>query len=369
MRRPEKKRAKKGRRPSGGLAGRAKLALRLSAVALTLALLTAAAVQMHYRSYIKQPVLEQGQSHTLVIPRNTTWPEVVSILERSGLVERPSYFEYWARRRHLPAAVKAGTYELAGPMTLSELDDVLREGGLVEETEVTFPEGLTIFHMADRVDRAGLASRKEFLRAARDEELLAEAGIEADSFEGYLFPDTYRFRKGASVDEIIKRLNGRWQAVWMSLEGQFGEQMESLADEYGFDRHQFVTFASIVERETSLNEERDLIARVFYNRLDSDMRLQTDPTCVYGEETYDKVPTPQMCKDKLNRYSTYVIDGLPPGPIANPGRASLSAALNPSAKPEATRYLFFVARRDGTGRHHFSETYAEHRRAIRQFLK
>ncbi|QDG54716.1 endolytic transglycosylase MltG [Persicimonas caeni] len=346
-----------------------KLALRLAAVALAVAMMVLGAVYLHYRSYVRSPVLEEGESVTLVIPKNTAWPQVVSILERADLVRRSTYFEYWARRRHLPPAVKAGTYELSGPLGLPELASKLREGGKVDETVVTFPEGLTIFHMADRVERLGLASRDEFLRAARDKQALQKAGIDADSFEGYLFPDTYRFRKGTSAAKIVERMHGRWKVIWMALEKQHAERKKALAEKYEFDRHDFVTLASLVERETSADGERDLIARVFLNRLDRDMRLQTDPTCVYGEETYDKVPRPKYCKDKLNRYSTYVIDGLPPGPIANPGRGSLQAALDPSDEEDAKGYLFFVARRDGTMRHYFSKTFAEHKKAIRRFLK
>lgn len=346
-----------------------KLVLRLCAVALAVAMMVLGAVYLHYRSYVRAPVLDEGDEITVVIPKNTAWPQVVSILERAGLVERSTYFEYWARRRHLPPAVKAGTYELSGPMDLGALSDKLREGGKVDETVVTFPEGLTIFHMADKVERMGLASREEFLRAARDEAALDEAGIEADTFEGYLFPDTYRFRKGTSAAEIIERMHARWRAVWTALTQEHAENKKRLAEKYDFDQHDFVTLASLVQRETSVPAESDMIARVFLNRLDRDMRLQTDPTCVYGEETYDKIPHPKYCKDKLNRYSTYVIDGLPPGPIANPGRVSLQAALDPSQESDAKAYLFFVARRDGTMRHYFSKTFAEHKKAIRRFLK
>jgi UPF0755 protein len=349
--------------------GLGKLLLRLCAVGLVVAIVVLSGLYLHYRSFVRAPALDQGERVTLVIPKNTAWPQVVTLLERANLVDRVTYFEYWARRRHLPAAVKAGTYELEGPLSLADLDKHLREGGRVDETRVTFHEGLTIFHMADRVEEQGLVARDDFLRAARDEQALQKAGLDADSFEGYLFPDTYRFRKGTSAEEIISRMHGRWQAVWMALEQQHAEQKAALEEAYDFDRHDIVTLASIVERETSVDQERDVIARVFLNRIDRDMRLQTDPTCVYGEETYDEVPRPKHCKDPLNRYSTYVIDGLPPGPISNPGRASMAAALSPSAKPEAKGYLFFVARRDGTLRHYFSKTFAEHKRAIRRFLR
>jgi UPF0755 protein len=347
----------------------ARIALRLCALGLALAMAVLGAVYLHYHAYIGEPVLEAGETKTLVIPRSTAWPRVVDILERDRLVTRPAYFEYWARRRHLPAAVKAGTFELVGPLSLEELAAKLREGGRFDETTVTFPEGLSIFHLADLVEKLGLVDRSAFLRAARDEEALAEAGLEAESFEGYLFPDTYRFRKGTSAAEIVAKLHARWRVMWAALSEKHADSMARVAEKFDFDVKDFVTLASIVQRETSLASESPVIARVFYNRLERDMRLQTDPTCVYGPETYDEVPTPEHCKDPLNRYSTYVIDGLPPGPISNPGEASLEAVLDPSANPEAKEYLFFVARRDGSRGHYFSETYAEHKRAIRRYLR
>lgn len=363
------KTSSKKSKSTGPSAGPGQIALRLCAIALAVSLVILGGVYLHYRTFVASPVLAEGDSATLVIPKDTAWPRVVAILERDGLVEHPTYFEYWARRRHLPAAVKAGTYELAGPLSLEELAAKLREGGKVDETTVTLPEGLTIFHMADRLEELGMVDREDFLRAARDEQALEAAGIDGDSFEGYLFPDTYRFRKGTSASEIVARLHARWQAVWLALTQEHADQIAKLEEKFDFDRRDFVTLASLVERETSADVERPLIARVFLNRLERDMRLQTDPSCVYGEDTYDEIPNPTLCKDPMNRYSTYVIDGLPPGPISNPGRASLEAALTPSAKPEAKRYLFFVARRDGTHRHFFSKTFAEHRRAIRRFLK
>lgn len=347
----------------------AKMALRVCALLLGLVIVLLGAVYTHYQAYIKKPALAAGASKTLVIPRGSAWPQVVEILKAEHLVGRPAYFEYWARRRHLPAAVKAGSYELAGPLSLTELAEILREGGRFDETTVTFPEGLTIFHLADLVQRLGLADRDQFLRAARDKIALAEAGIDAESFEGYLFPDTYRFRKGTPAHEIIARLHQRWVTMWETLSAKHAVSMAEITEEYEFDRHDFVTLASLVQRETSLRSESDVIARVFFNRIDRGMRLQTDPTCVYGEQTYKEIPRPEFCKDPMNRYSTYIIKGLPPGPIANPGQVSLEAALDPSDAPEAKKYLFFVARRDGSRGHHFTKTFAAHKRAIRRHLR
>lgn len=366
-RKTKKKRPAAPKTPAG--ASRGQVALRLAAILLMLIMAGLGAVYLHYQAFLAKPVLEDGQTRTLVIPRDTAWPEVVEILTRDRLIARPAYFEYWARRRHLPAAVKAGTFRLAGPLDLEQLDELLREGGRFDETVVTFPEGMTIFHLADLVDELGLVDRAAFLRAARDPQALAEAGIGAESFEGFLFPDTYRFRKGSSAEEIVETLHRRWQIVWDALAEKHADSMAILSEEYDFERIDFITLASIVQRETSIRSESHLIARVFYNRLTRGMRLQTDPTCVYGEETYKKVPRPADCKDPLNRYSTYIIEGLPPGPISNPGQAALEGVLNPSDTPESKEYLFFVARRDGSRGHYFSKTFGEHKRAIRRYLR
>ena len=360
-----------GRSKTKGKSGStlARLALGLGVFVLVALVGAAAALYVHYRAYVARPVLKAGEMRTVVIPKGTPWPRVITLLEQAELVGYRHYFDLWARRQELPPRVKAGTYHLAGPMDLSALAAALEQGGAVEEVAVTIPEGWTIFDIADRLDATGLVGREAFLRAARDPAALAAAGVEAESFEGYLFPDTYRFRQGTSAEAIVDRLHDRWREIWEPLAAEHAASRQALGQAYGFDRHDFVTLASLVERETGAHGERGLIARVFLNRLDRDMRLQTDPTCVYGEDTYKDVPSPSACKDPLNRYSTYVIDGLPPGPIANPGRASLVAALDPPDGEEARSYLFFVARRDGSGGHHFSETFAEHKRAIRRFLK
>ncbi|MGM0556314.1 MAG: endolytic transglycosylase MltG [Myxococcota bacterium] len=347
----------------------AALWLRLAAVVLVLIMGGAGFLWAHYKAFVQAPLLDDGESVTLVIPEGTHWPDLVSRLEAANLVKNKPYFEYWTRSRELPAHAKAGVYELEGPMTIEGLADALEEGGEVEEVRLTFPEGFTIFHIADRVEKAGLADRAAFLRVSRDEELLEDAGIDGESFEGYLFPDTYRFLKGTPPEKIVARMHERWRDVWDELEGEHGEELEKLKENFKFDRHDVVTLASIVEKESSANSERGLIARVFLNRIERNMRLQTDPTCVYGEDTYLEVPSPAYCKDKMNRYSTYVIEGLPPGPISNPGRDSLEAAIDPAEGDDAKKYLFFVARRDGSNTHYFSETYREHLRAIQKYLR
>lgn len=331
-------------------------------------LLAASVLAIDVNAFLNRPVVDPNQTRQLIIPEGTSWPGVVKILRDEGFISRPLYFEVWARQHQLPQNVKAGRFQLTGPVSLQQLAEHLQKGGEAEEISLTVPEGFSIFLIADRIDAAGIASRAEFLRAARDPEALKAAGIPGESFEGYLFPDTYRFFTGVSASEIIQTLHKRHLKVWNELLAAHPGALEQAA-RLKLSNHDLVTLASLVEKESSANAERPLIARVFLNRLQKNMRLQTDPTCVYAEDTYRAVPHPKYCKDPLNRYSTYVIDGLPPGPIANPGRSSLVAALKPDTSPEAQEFLFFVARRDGSGRHHFTKTYDEHRQAVRQFLK
>jgi UPF0755 protein len=231
------------------------------------------------------------------------------------------------------------------------------------------PEGWTIFHIAERTDALGLCPRDAFLRAARDPQALAAADLTGrDSFEGYLFPATYPIPPDLGCERLVARLHQEHQRRWRQLATTHAEQLAAL-EAQGFDQHALLTLASLVERESGVGSERPTIARVFYNRLAIKMRLQTDPTCVYGEDTYRLKPSPALCKDRSSRYSTYVIDGLPPGPIANPGLDSLRAVLRPDERPEAREYLFFVANRDGSGSHVFSKTFDEHRAAIQHHLR
>ena len=328
------------------------------------------AVGLHYRSATTRVVLEKGETTEFLIPKGAGWNEIVGRLESAGVVSDAATFRVWARLNDLPSEVHAGSFILEGPMRWRDVADALRSGGQPRDVRITFVEGWTIFHMADHVEAEGLVERSEFLEAATDRASLKDAGLgDHETFEGYLFPDTYRFREDVSAETVVDRMFSKWRDVWSDISRESGEQLDRLTEQYGFERHDFVTLASIVEVETSVDQERPKVAKVIYNRLDTSMRLQTDPTCVYGPDTYDEVPRPSHCKDPENRYSTYTHDGLPPGPIANPGRASLRAALNPSQAPGADDLLFYVAKRDGSGRHHFSTTYAEHRRAVNRYLR
>lgn len=338
-----------------------------------LALIVVAAVPVgliavDFNRFQQQPVLTEGETEQLNIPQGTSWQGVVERVADAGLVDNGLYFDLWGRHTGLDHEVKAGAFYLEGPMELEELAALLREGGRADEVVVTLREGLTKFDVADRLVDAELVQRQAFLEVVDNPQYLEGADDELDSLEGYLFPETYHFATDASEHEIVERMLRQFEQAAQPVFDRHRDEMQHIREDYGFDRHDIVTLASLVERETSVDDERPVVARVFYNRLDEGMLLQTDPTCVYGEDTYDQVPTPELCNDPYNRYSTYVIEGLPPGPIASPSIASLQAALAPAEGPDAREYLYFVSRRDGTGRHHFTTNYADHRDAIEEYL-
>ena len=178
-------------------------------------------------------------------------------------------------------------------------------------------------------------------------------GIPGKTVEGYLFPETYFFQKQASAEKIIRAMIGRFKSV-------FTKEWKNRAQELGFSVHEIVTLASIIEKETGVAKERSIISSVFHNRLEKGIRLASDPTVIYGIENFDGNLTRQDLRTRTP-YNTYTNYGLPPGPIANPGKAALEAALYPADTP----YLYFVAKPDNT--HHFSTTLAEHNRAVRKY--
>jgi len=252
-----------------------------------------------------------------------------------------------AHRRLLP-----GEYEFEQKVSLLEVIRRLEQGrGLVHQ--VTIPEGLAAQQVAQLLAERGLVDRDRFLGLLRDRALLERHGVERDSLEGYLFPDTYRLVKGQGEDAIIHGMVRRFHEV-------FGPEEQARAGKLGMSVHDVVTMASLIEREAKVPQERPLISAVFHNRLRVRMPLQSDPTVLYALSRFSG----RLTKANLQApspYNTYVNHGLPPGPIANPGRASIMAALHPAG----TRYLYFVSRNDGT--HAFSKTLREHEVLVKRY--
>lgn len=282
---------------------------------------------------------------------------VAEQLERRGLIRNAFVFRAYLRLQGAKLSPKAGEYRVSAQMKASEIAQILASGKSIEQF-ITIPEGYNRFEIGELVQKLGLGTRQEFVEktnsGARVEALL---GFSAPSLEGFLFPDTYSVTKVAGVDGLIEQMLRRFQVQFNEVK-QTSSMGESLSD------LEWVTLASIVEKETGAKFERPTISAVFHNRLRKGMRLQTDPTVVYGMWLRDGTWDGKIGRADLLRptpYNTYTRSGLPPGPIANPGREALLAAR----QPNNSHALYFVSRNDGT--HIFSSTLAQHNKAVREF--
>lgn len=303
--------------------------------------------------FLVSPADKEGPSQVFTVKEGSSLKEVAGDLEKRGLITNKTLFVLWTRVKGFGKDIRAGEYSLSPAMPPVQLIEILRKGiGILYP--ITIPEGFTRDQIAEVLAAKGMADKKEFLKLTEDQALLRQYGISGPSFEGYLFPDTYHFSKGAPTSAVLDAMVKRFrQAVAPLTEKARGS---------GMTLEEVVTLASIVEKETGRPEERPLIASVFLNRLRLGMRLESDPTVIYGIENFDGDLKKKNLAEKTP-YNTYVIYGLTPGPIANPGLEALQAVVDP-AKSD---YLYFVSRNDGS--HHFSRTLAEHNRAVEIYQK
>jgi UPF0755 protein len=293
-----------------------------------------------------------GPPLIVYIKPKTGVQEIAQMLWEAGVIRNRWSFLALAYMQGSPTRLKAGEYEFTHGMSLREILQKL-EAGRVVTHQVTIPEGFTARDIARLLAGEKLVDADRFMALVTDSQFVGALGVRGETLEGYLFPDTYRLTRGMGEAEILRTMVTRFrQAVPKDLGAQ--------ARRLGLDAHSVVTLASLIEKEAKLDSERPLVAAVFYNRLRRNMPLQSDPTAVYG------VPRPRRRITSLDlkrktRYNTYLKAGLPPGPIANPGVASLQAALNPAR----VSYLYFVAKNDGS--HFFSRTLEQHAEAVRKY--
>lgn len=330
-----------------------KILILITAIALA-CMLVAAIIYLDLKRYASQPAAQTKDDQKIIVMVEPGYGlvKVAAVLERKGLITAPLKFRWVARIYGLDKGIKAGEYELSSNMTPMQIIETITKGR-IRLHRVTIPEGFNAAQIAAAVAQAGFGDAESFLAAARNPDLLKRLSIPADSAEGYLFPDTYLFAKGTGVDKIIETMTAHLMA-------HITAKWQARADELGFSMHEIVTLASIIEKETANPQERKLISSVFHNRLKKKMRLETDPTVIYGIKAFDGNLTRKHL-NTLTPYNTYMISGLPPGPIASPGAAALEAALY----PEKTDYLFFVSKNDAT--HHFSTNLKEHVEAVRKY--
>jgi len=273
-------------------------------------------------------------------------------LNQKGIIADTAKFKLLALIRGDDKKLKAGEYPLSSAMTPNQVLDVLVDGQ-VYLYRLTIPEGYTFKQIAAQISDLGLGQADAFIALASDPAYVATFGLEAQTLEGYLFPDTYYFPKGVAAQTIIGKMVARFQE-------KFSPEWKMRAKELNRSVHEIVTLASIIEKETGAAFERPIISSVFHNRLKKRMRLESDPTVIYGIVDFDG----NIKRKHLSMrtpYNTYKIRGLPPGPIANPGYEAIKAALYPAR----TEFLFFVSKKDHT--HHFSKTIQEHRKAVRKY--
>jgi len=306
------------------------------------------------------------------IPNGATAGDVSNRLKDAGLIGNPTVFRLYAGQRGVAGRFKAGRYEINAPASPKQILDTLVKGAADELVTVIIPPGKNLLEVAEILDAAGVAGKAELAAKASDPAFAAELGLPGNTLEGYLFPDTYRLRPRSTPARALIPLVRRHRQVWAELRAAHAKAALELKKTLGFDDHQIVVLASIVEKETGRPEERPRIAQVFMNRLTMPAfrpkLLQTDPTIIYGCTV--ATPRSTACQkwdgrirrihldDRDNVYNTYTHEGLPPGPISNPGRAALEAVL----APDHTPFLYFVAKNDGT--HQFSRTVAEHNAAV-----
>jgi UPF0755 protein len=311
------------------------------------------------------------------IPKGATAGEVAGILQRAGLVERPTVFRLYAGQRGVANRFKPGRYVLEAPTTPRQLIEALVKGAADELVAVTVPPGKNLIEVAEIFAAAGITTKSEFLTQAMDPAFVAQLGLPGPTLDGYLYPDTYRLRPRTPAAKAIVPLVRRHRTVYEELRNAHAKGLSELKRTLGWEDQQIVVLASIVEKETGQPQERPRIAQVFLNRLRfasfKPKLLQTDPTIIYGCTV--AMPRSAACQrwdgrirrihldDKDNPYNTYTHEGLPPGPISNPGRAALEAVM----APDKSGFLYFVSKNDGS--HVFARSVADHEANVVKFQR
>jgi UPF0755 protein len=292
----------------------------------------------------------------VTIPQGADYPQVGEILQKAGVIRDKGAF-LWAVRisskLKRPVSLKAGEQAMDPSLNVWDTIALLARGNF-KLYPFTIPEGWNMSDIARQAELAGLGKASDFLALCSDPEFVRSLGLDSPTLEGYLFPETYSFPRGTPLRTVIKTMTDQFLKVWAKYADDAAAR--------GLTRNEAVTLASIVEKETGDPAERPLISAVFFNRLEKRMRLQTDPTVIYGIPNFDGNLT-RAHLETPHPWNTYVIQGLPPTPIASPGEAAIRAAVNPAQAD----YLYFVSKNDGT--HHFSSTLKEHNRMVAQYQR
>ncbi|MDY6856683.1 MAG: endolytic transglycosylase MltG [Thermodesulfobacteriota bacterium] len=304
--------------------------------------------------YLATPPSYAKNPKTIEVPQGTHFTHVADTLKKEGIIKSIWGFSLLVGYLQGTTQIKAGEYLFNTDMLPLEVAEILLKGKVLQYG-VTIPEGYTIYQIADLLHRSKFTIKEKFLESCYNPLLLSSWGIKGDSLEGYLFPDTYKLPRNIDEKGILTLMLSRFKNV-------YNEKYAEKANKLGFSMKDVVTLASIIEKETGKPSERPLISAVFHNRLKKRIRLQSDPTAIYGLNDFKgKIRKRHLKRD--TPYNTYIHSGLPPGPIANPGEASIRAVLYPAE----VDYLYFVSKNDGS--HHFSNNLNEHNRAVWKYQK
>jgi UPF0755 protein len=356
-------------------------AFRIFALTTVMGVVGAGAVIYKFWTYPDNPAGHAQGTVEVTIPRGATARGVGDILVAAGVLENPTLFRLYASQRGAASRFKAGRYQIKAPITPRALIDQIVKGAGDELVLVTVPEGRNMLEVAELLSAAKVAPAADLFAKAIDPGFVRELGLPGQSLEGYLFPDSYRLRPGTEPARVLLTLVRRHREVFEELRVAHSDGLASLHKKLGWGDKEVVIMASIVEKETGQPQERPRIAQVFINRLTlptfKPRLLQTDPTIIYGCTIAPKFlgRSSDACTkfedrirrihldDRENPFSTYAHEGLPPGPIANPGREALAAVM----KPDGTKYLYFVSKNDGT--HQFSADRVAHDAAVIKYQR
>jgi len=312
------------------------------------------------RSTARTAVEHPSAGRIIVVDQGVGMNAVVDRLSEAGIVRHPAALKLYLRLTGTGGGLKAGDYIFQSPISPLEALDKIHRGEVAVE-RVTIPEGFNRFEIAETLaSRTGKATAEEFLKLTEDQTLIQPIAPFNRDLEGFLFPDTYNYSSKSTPEDLVRAMVTRFQEV-------FTPEWKARARELGLTVNQVVTLASMIEKEARQPDERPIIASVFYNRLKLKMRLECDPTFIYAAilaGDYDGNPNQPRHRSRLSAYNTYQVTGLPPAPIASPGRSSLEAALHPAG----TDYMYFVAI-GSTGRHKFSRTINEHQQAVADYRR
>nr|WP_035944484.1 endolytic transglycosylase MltG [Kurthia huakuii] len=347
-----------------------KIVLIATAIIVTLVLIVGIWGYFYVQGALKPVDTESDKSVKIEVPIGSSIDTIAATLEDKGIIKNAKIFKYYTKFNN-SAGFQAGTYNLSPSMTIEEIIKSLKTGKIYRTPEftLTVPEGLTIDQIADRVAKntnyskeqfMDLVTSKEFIKKMKEQfpDTVTKAVNDKDiryALEGYLYPATYAFyEKEPSLETIATDMVKQTDTVVQQYLPTLKEKNMSV--------HDFLTFASLLEREATASTDRETIASVFNNRIEKDMPLQTDPTVLYA---LGKHKNRVLYKDLKvdNPYNTYTNKGLPPGPIANAGIESLKATIDPAT----TEYIYFVADKDG--QNHFAKTYAEHQKNVAKYIK